>query len=114
MSETNKDTPKNVADASARQAAGGGAKAAQTSKDTPKNVADASARQAQAAGSAKASDTGKDAAKTTARPTKGSRNVVQQWTEAAHQAQQATLDEWQAGFRAAMQYSGLAGAAEQQ
>jgi hypothetical protein len=28
--------------------------------------------------------------------TNSSRNVVQQWTEAAHQAQQATLEVWQA------------------
>ena len=29
-----------------------------------------------------------------------SRNVVQQWTEAMRQAQQATMDVWQAGVRA--------------
>jgi hypothetical protein len=46
--------------------------------------------------------------------TNSSRNVVQQWTEATREAQQATLEVWQAGFRAAMQYSGLANAAEQQ
>ena len=47
--------------------------------------------------------------------TNSSRNVVQQWNEAVHQAQQATLDVWQAGFRAAMHYySGFADAAEQQ
>ena len=40
------------------------------------------------------------------------RNMVQQWTEATRQAQQATLDVWQAGFRAALQYSGLADTAE--
>ena len=45
--------------------------------------------------------------------TNSSRNVVQQWTEAARQAQQATLEVWQAGFRAAMKYSGLADTAEQ-
>jgi hypothetical protein len=43
-----------------------------------------------------------------------SRNVVQQWTEATREVQQATLDVWQASFRAAIQYSGLADAAEQQ
>jgi hypothetical protein len=43
-----------------------------------------------------------------------SRNMVQQWTEATREAQQATLDVWQAGCRAAMQYSGLGDAAEQQ
>jgi len=43
-----------------------------------------------------------------------SRNVVQQWTEATRQAQQATLEAWQAGCRAAMKYSALADAAEQQ
>ena len=32
--------------------------------------------------------------------TNSSRNVVQQWTEAARQAQQATLDVWQAGVQA--------------
>jgi hypothetical protein len=46
--------------------------------------------------------------------TDSSRNVVQQWTEATREAQQATLDVWQAGFRAAMQFSGLATTAEQQ
>ena len=46
--------------------------------------------------------------------TNSSRNVVQQWTEATREAQQATLDVWQAGCRAAMHYSGLADAAEQQ
>jgi len=43
-----------------------------------------------------------------------SRNVVQQWTEATRQAQQATLEAWQAGCRAAIKYSALADAAEQQ
>ena len=46
--------------------------------------------------------------------TNSSRNVVQQWTEATREAQQATLDVWQAGCRAAMHYGGLADAAEQQ
>ena len=46
--------------------------------------------------------------------TNSSRNVVQQWTEATREAQQATLDVWQAGFRAAMQYSGLGDTAERQ
>jgi hypothetical protein len=32
--------------------------------------------------------------------TNSSRNVVQQWTEAAREAQQATLDAWQAGVGA--------------
>jgi hypothetical protein len=32
--------------------------------------------------------------------TTSSRNVAQQWTEAARQAQQATLEEWQAGVSA--------------
>ena len=32
--------------------------------------------------------------------TNSSRNVVQQWTEIAHEAQQATLDLWQAGVGA--------------
>jgi hypothetical protein len=46
--------------------------------------------------------------------TESSRTVVQQWTEATREAQQATLDVWQAGFRAAMHYSGFADAAGQQ
>ena len=46
--------------------------------------------------------------------TNSSRNVVQQWTEATREAQQATLDVWQAGFRAAMHYGGLADSAEPQ
>jgi hypothetical protein len=40
--------------------------------------------------------------------------VDPQSTEATREAQQATLDVWQAGFRAAMHYSGLGDAAEQQ
>ena len=44
--------------------------------------------------------------------TTSSRNVVQQWTEIAREAQQATLDLWQAGVGAGDKMLGSAGSGE--
>ena len=43
---------------------------------------------------------------------KSSRDVVQQWTEIAHEAQQATLDLWQAGVGAGDKMLGSAASGE--
>src|SRR5918912_525066 len=44
--------------------------------------------------------------------TNSSRDVLQQWTEIAHEAQQATLDLWQAGVGAGDQMLGSAASGE--
>src|ERR671938_629875 len=44
--------------------------------------------------------------------TNSSRNVVQQWTEIAHEAQQATLELWQAGVGAGDKMLGSAASGE--